>query len=86
MERPAEDPAPREKVLATVVRLLETTFMRVGNEAYVRQNESFGLTTLRERQVRVHGAKLRFEFRGKSSVEHRGIRGRERLCARSSRR
>jgi DNA topoisomerase I len=62
---------PREKVLATLVRLLETTFMRVGNEEYARSNDSFGLTTLRERQVRVRGAKLRFEFRGKSGVEHR---------------
>jgi DNA topoisomerase-1 len=61
---------PREKVLATVVRLLETTFVRVGNAEYARQNESFGLTTLRERQVRVRGAKLKFEFRGKSGVEH----------------
>jgi DNA topoisomerase-1 len=61
----------RDKVLATVVRLLETTFMRVGNEAYARENESFGLTTLRERQVRVRGSRLRFEFRGKSGVEHR---------------
>lgn len=61
---------PREKVLATVVRLLERTFMRVGNEEYVRENDSFGLTTLRERQVRVRGSRLRFEFRGKSGVEH----------------
>ncbi len=61
----------RDKVLATVVRLLETTFMRVGNEAYARENESFGLTTLRERQVRVRGSRLRFAFRGKSGVEHR---------------
>ncbi|HWA38847.1 MAG TPA: DNA topoisomerase IB [Burkholderiales bacterium] len=62
---------PREKVLAAVVRLLETTFMRVGNEAYARENESYGLTTLRVRQVRVRGGRLRFEFRGKSGVEHR---------------
>ncbi len=62
---------PRQKVLATVVRLLETTFMRVGNEAYVRENDSFGLTTLRERQVSVRGSRLRFRFRGKSGVEHR---------------
>jgi DNA topoisomerase-1 len=61
---------PREKVLATVVRLLETTFIRVGNEEYARENESFGLTTLRDRQVRVRGSKLRFKFRGKSGVEH----------------
>jgi DNA topoisomerase-1 len=61
---------PREKVLATVVRLLETTFIRVGNEEYARENESFGLTTLRDRQVRVRGSKLKFKFRGKSGVEH----------------
>ncbi|HYR32821.1 MAG TPA: DNA topoisomerase IB [Burkholderiales bacterium] len=61
---------PREKVLATVVRLLETTFIRVGNEEYARENESFGLTTLRERQVQVNGTKLRFRFRGKSGVPH----------------
>jgi len=61
---------PRQKVLATLVRLLETTFVRVGNEEYARENESFGLTTLRERQVRVDGARLRFRFRGKSGVPH----------------
>ena len=61
---------PREKVLATVVRLLETTRARIGNEEYARANESFGLTTLRERQVRVHGSRLKFRFRGKSGVEH----------------
>ena len=61
---------PREKVLATVVRLLEATRMRVGNEEYARENDSFGLTTLRERQVRVHGSTVRFRFRGKSGVEH----------------
>ena len=61
---------PREKVLATVVRLLEITRMRVGNEEYARENASFGLTTLRERQVRVRGAKVKFRFRGKSGVEH----------------
>jgi DNA topoisomerase I len=61
---------PREKVLATVVRLLETTFIRVGNEEYARENDSFGLTTLRDRQVRVRGSKLKFKFRGKSGVEH----------------
>jgi DNA topoisomerase-1 len=61
---------PREKVLATVVRLLETTFIRIGNEEYARDNASFGLTTLRERQVRVRGARLSFRFRGKSGVPH----------------
>jgi DNA topoisomerase-1 len=62
---------PRGKVLATVVRLLQTTFIRVGNDEYARENASFGLTTLRARQVRVRGSRLRFCFRGKSGVEHR---------------
>jgi DNA topoisomerase-1 len=57
---------PREKVLATVVRLLELTQIRVGNPEYSRQNRSYGLTTLRNRHVRVRGARLRFRFRGKS--------------------
>jgi DNA topoisomerase-1 len=61
---------PRDKVLATVVRLLETTRMRVGNEEYARENDSFGLTTLRVRQVRVRGATMQFRFRGKSGVWH----------------
>ena len=56
---------PREKVLATVVRLLETTCLRVGNEEYARTNGSFGLTTLRTRHVDVSGSTLRFEFRAK---------------------
>jgi DNA topoisomerase-1 len=58
----------REKVLATVVWLLERTLFRVGHVAYARSNRSFGLTTLRRRHVRVSGAKLRFEFRGKSGI------------------
>jgi DNA topoisomerase I len=61
---------PRDKVLATVVRLLETTRMRVGNEEYARANDSFGLTTLRVRQVRVQGSTMSFRFRGKSGVWH----------------
>ena len=61
---------PREKILATIVRLLETTRMRVGNEEYARSNGSFGLTTLRDKHVRIHGARLEFNFRGKSGVEH----------------
>src|SRR5438105_4818891 len=61
---------PREKVLATVVQLLETTMMRVGNEEYARENRSFGLTTLRNRHVRVRGSQVRFFFRGKSGKEH----------------
>ena len=61
---------PRDKVLAMVVRLLETTRMRVGNEEYARANDSFGLTTLRVRQVRVQGSTMSFRFRGKSGVWH----------------
>jgi DNA topoisomerase-1 len=61
---------PREKVLATVVRLLETTFIRVGNEEYARANRSYGLATLRDRHVDVSGSKVRFQFRGKSGIEH----------------
>jgi len=61
---------PREKILATVVRLLETTLIRVGNEEYAKENDSFGLTTLRTRQVKVNGSKIHFQFRGKSGVRH----------------
>jgi DNA topoisomerase-1 len=57
---------PRAKVLATAVRLLETTFIRIGHEEYTRDNGSYGLTTLRNRHVRVLGAEIRFRFRGKS--------------------
>jgi DNA topoisomerase I len=61
---------PREKVLATVVRLLERTFMRIGNEEYARENKSFGLTTMKDRHVTVKGARLSFRFRGKSGRQH----------------
>jgi DNA topoisomerase-1 len=61
---------PREKVLATVVRLLETTLIRVGNEEYARANRSYGLTTLENRHVDVTGSKVSFHFRGKSGVSH----------------
>ena len=61
---------PREKILATVVRLLETTLIRVGNEEYARNNDTFGLTTMRDHHVDVSGSSLRFEFRGKSGVQH----------------
>jgi DNA topoisomerase-1 len=57
---------PREKVLATVVRLLETTLIRVGNDDYAKQNKSYGLTTLHNPHVKVDGAELRFQFKGKS--------------------
>jgi len=61
---------PRRKILATIVRLLETTLMRVGNEEYARSNGSYGLTTLRDKHVRIDGTRLQFEFRGKSGVRH----------------
>ncbi|QBE66176.1 DNA topoisomerase IB [Pseudoduganella lutea] len=61
---------PREKVLATVVYLLEHTMMRIGNEEYAKENKSFGLTTLRNRHVRIDGREVEFRFRGKSGVFH----------------
>ena len=64
---------PRDKVLAAVVRLLELTLIRVGNDEYARKNRSFGLTTLRKRHVDVHGAGVMFEFRGKSGKHHRTL-------------
>jgi DNA topoisomerase-1 len=60
----------RRQLLATVVRLLDRTLIRVGNDEYARENKSFGLTTLRRRHVRVNGESLSFTFRGKSGVEH----------------
>jgi DNA topoisomerase-1 len=57
---------PREKVLATVVYLLENTLIRVGNDDYVKQNKSYGLTTLKDRHVKVAGSELKFQFKGKS--------------------
>ena len=60
----------REKVVATVVSLLESTLIRVGNREYARQNGSFGLTTLRDGHVDIDGSKLLFEFRGKSGKDH----------------
>ncbi len=62
---------PREKVLATVVRLLECTCIRVGNDEYAKSNRSFGLTTLQDRHVEISGSNLRFEFRGKSGKMHK---------------
>ena len=61
---------PRDKVLALVVQLLESTLMRVGNVAYARNNKSYGLTTLRTRHVDIVGNQVEFEFTGKSGVEH----------------
>jgi DNA topoisomerase I len=61
---------PREKVLAAVVRLLETTLIRVGNEEYAKENESFGLTTMQDRHAKFNGAGVKFRFKGKSGVAH----------------
>jgi DNA topoisomerase I len=72
--RVAEDLAkpglPREKVLATVVKLLEVSRIRVGNEEYAKTNHSFGLSTMRNRHVKVEGSKILFRFRGKSGKRH----------------
>jgi DNA topoisomerase-1 len=68
---------PRDKVLALVVRLLELTHLRVGNDSYARLNRSFGLTTLRDRHAKVEGGSVRFRFRGKSGKDHElGLRDR----------
>ena len=61
---------PKRKVLATLVQLLESTLIRVGNEEYARHNGSFGLTTLRNRHASVSGEELRFEFKGKGGKNH----------------
>lgn len=61
---------PRRKVLATVVSLLESTLIRIGNEEYARHNKSFGLTTMRDRHVKPAAKGLRFEFEGKSRIPH----------------
>src|SRR5438034_6852239 len=69
----------REKVLAAIVRLLETTLIRVGNEEYARHNRSYGLTALRSQHVTVEGTGLRFEFRGQGGKHHAaGISDRQR--------
>jgi DNA topoisomerase I len=77
---------PREKVLATIIALLEQTLIRVGNEDYVKQNGSFGLTTLRNRHVHIQGSELRFLFKGKSgktwrlSIRNRRVANVVRAC------
>ena len=62
---------PREKVLAAVIKILETGLIRVGNDEYARTNKSFGLTTMQDRHVDVNGSTIRFEFRGKSGKFHK---------------
>ncbi len=61
---------PKNKVLATIISIMERTFIRVGNEEYARTNKSYGLTTMRNKHAAVKGAKVQFTFRGKSGVEH----------------
>ena len=72
---------PREKILATLVRLLEVTHIRVGSEEYARTNKSYGLTTMLSRHVEVDGTTIHFNFRGKSGKEH-SIDVRDRRVAR----
>jgi DNA topoisomerase I len=72
---------PREKMLATVVYLLEATMMRIGNEEYARENHSFGLTTLCNRHAHIDGNEVEFQFRGKSGVRH-AVRIHDRRLAR----
>jgi DNA topoisomerase-1 len=68
---------PREKVLGAVIRLLELTLIRVGNDEYARLNKSFGLTTLRDRHAKIKGSEVRFRFRGKGGITHEvGLRDR----------
>ncbi|MBJ9976552.1 DNA topoisomerase IB [Pseudomonas sp. S75] len=67
LARPGMD---REKVMALVVSLLDNTLIRIGNQQYLRDNKSYGLTTLRNRHVEVKGSTIRFQFRGKRGVEH----------------
>ena len=64
------DELTRRQILATIVRLLEKTLIRVGNDEYARENRSYGLTTLRRKHVEIKGAQLCFSFRGKSGIEH----------------
>ena len=61
---------PRRKVLATVVRLMEKTLIRVGNEEYARENHSYGLTTMRNRHAEIKVSTITFKFQGKSGIRH----------------
>lgn len=64
------NPLSKRRVLAAIVWLLEHTFIRIGNDEYVKENNSYGLTTLRGRHVKISGPKIKFEFKGKSGIEH----------------
>jgi len=70
LAQPAGAPVSQRAVTAALVRLLDTTMVRVGNDEYARTNKSYGLTTLRKRHAALQGDKLRLKFRGKSGVEH----------------
>ncbi|QXI30785.1 DNA topoisomerase IB [Pseudomonas vanderleydeniana] len=70
----------RDKVMATVISLLDATLIRIGNSRYARENRSYGLTTLRNRHVEINGSAIVFQFRGKSGVEHR-VKVRDRRLA-----
>jgi len=72
---------PREKVLATIAELLQTTLIRVGNEEYAKENGAYGLTTLRNKHAHVSGAEVTFVFTGKSGIEHE-VHARDRRIAR----
>src|SRR6185436_15803194 len=61
---------PREKVLATVAELLQTTLIRVGNDEYAKENGAYGLTTFRNRHAKISGAEIAFVFTGKSGIQH----------------
>jgi len=61
---------PREKVLATIIYLMQLTMIRIGNDEYAKQNKSYGLTTLRNKHIKIDGSEVRFQFKGKSGVSH----------------
>src|SRR5690606_27861871 len=61
---------PKEKILATIIYLLQLTMIRIGNDEYAKQNKSYGLTTLRNKHIQVDGSAMRFHFKGKSGIEH----------------
>src|SRR5581483_4035244 len=71
---------PREKVLAAVVRLMEVTLARVGNPEYARENQSFGLTTLQNRHVKIRGGTIELDFRAKHGIRHHSVVGDRKLA------
>jgi DNA topoisomerase I len=71
VQKDLEEPGlPKEKILATIVHLLELTLIRIGNEEYAKENNSYGLTTMRNHHLNVKGSKIRFQFKGKSGKSH----------------